>query len=52
MIVILKNNHNREQLESLINWLQEKGISIHTRTSAGYRSPTKTPTGSSTRRTR
>ena len=30
MIVILKNNHNREQLESLINWLQEKGISIHT----------------------
>ena len=30
MIVILKNNPNREQLESLIAWLQEKGIIIHT----------------------
>ena len=30
MIVILKHDPNREQLESLINWLQEKGIIIHT----------------------
>ena len=30
MIVILKQNPNREQLESLINWLQEKGVTIHT----------------------
>ena len=30
MIVILKHNPNRDQLESLINWLQEKGITIHT----------------------
>lgn len=30
MIVILKHDPNREQLESLINWLQEKGIAIHT----------------------
>ncbi|MET0017661.1 3-deoxy-7-phosphoheptulonate synthase [Oscillibacter sp.] len=30
MIVILKSNPNREQLESLISWLQEKGIIIHT----------------------
>jgi len=30
MIVILKSNPNREQLESLISWLQDKGITIHT----------------------
>ena len=30
MIVILKQNPNRGQLESLISWLQEKGIIIHT----------------------
>ena len=30
MIVVLKRNPNREQLESLIAWLKEKGISIHT----------------------
>ncbi len=30
MIVILKRNPNPEQLESLIAWLREKGISIHT----------------------
>ena len=30
MIVILKQNPNRDQLESLISWLQEKGIIIHT----------------------
>lgn len=30
MIVILKNNPNREQLEGLISWLQDKGITIHT----------------------
>ena len=29
MIVILKSNPNREQLDSLISWLQEKGITIH-----------------------
>ena len=26
MIVILKHDHNANQLESLITWLQEKGI--------------------------
>ena len=26
MIVVLKPNPNRDQLESLIAWLQEKGI--------------------------
>ena len=30
MIVILKHNPNRDQLESLISWLQEKGVTIHT----------------------
>ncbi|MPM36783.1 Phospho-2-dehydro-3-deoxyheptonate aldolase [bioreactor metagenome] len=30
MIVILKSNPNREQLENLISWLQDKGITIHT----------------------
>ena len=30
MIVILKHNPNRDQLESLIAWLQDKGIIIHT----------------------
>ena len=30
MIVILKQNPNRDQLESLISWLQEKGVTIHT----------------------
>ena len=30
MIVVLKQNPNRHQLESLIAWLQEKGIIIHT----------------------
>ena len=30
MIVILKHNPNRDQLESLIAWLQDKGITIHT----------------------
>jgi len=30
MIVILKPNPNREQLQSLISWLQDKGITIHT----------------------
>ena len=30
MIVILKHNPNRDQLESLISWLQDKGITIHT----------------------
>lgn len=30
MIVILKNSPDREQLESLINWLQDKGIIVHT----------------------
>jgi len=36
MIVILKPNPDRDQLESLIAWLQEKGIVIHT--SVGERS--------------
>ncbi len=30
MIVILKSNPNMDQLESLITWLKEKGIQIHT----------------------
>lgn len=30
MIVILKQNPNKEQLDSLISWLQDKGIQIHT----------------------
>ena len=30
MIVVLKHNPNPEQLRSLITWLQEKGIIIHT----------------------
>lgn len=30
MIVILKRDPQREQLESLMTWLQDKGISIHT----------------------
>ena len=30
MIVILKHNPNRDQLDSLITWLQEKGVTIHT----------------------
>ena len=30
MIVILKRDHNPGQLDSLIPWLQEKGITIHT----------------------
>jgi 3-deoxy-7-phosphoheptulonate synthase len=30
MIVILKSNPNRDQLQSLITWLQSKGIIIHT----------------------
>ena len=29
MIVILKQNPNQDQLESLISWLQEKGVTIH-----------------------
>src|SRR5699024_10865526 len=29
-LVILKHNPNRDQLKSLIAWLQEKGIIIHT----------------------
>lgn len=29
MIVILKSNPNRDQLESLIHWLQEKGVIVH-----------------------
>lgn len=36
MIVILKSNPNREQLESLIAWLQEKGIIIHTSVGASH----------------
>ena len=30
MIVILKRDHNPSQLDSLITWLQDKGITIHT----------------------
>lgn len=30
MIVILNNKKNPEQVESLITWLQDKGISVHT----------------------
>lgn len=30
MIVILKHDHNPSQLDSLVTWLQDKGITIHT----------------------
>ena len=30
MIVILKHNPNRDQMDSLITWLQDKEITIHT----------------------
>ena len=30
MIVILKHDHNPSQLDNLISWLQDKGITIHT----------------------
>ena len=30
MIVILKHNPNHDQLDSLMTWLQDKGITIHT----------------------
>jgi len=30
MIVVLKQNPNQSQLESLITWLKEKGIQVHT----------------------
>ena len=30
MIVILKHDHNPSQLDSLMTWLQDKGITIHT----------------------
>ncbi|MCI2058791.1 MAG: 3-deoxy-7-phosphoheptulonate synthase [Oscillibacter sp.] len=36
MIVILKSNPNRDQLESLISWLQDKGITIHTSVGAAH----------------
>ncbi len=29
MIVILKSNPNRDQLDSLIHWLQDKGVIVH-----------------------
>lgn len=30
MLIVLKNNHNQAQLDSLITWLESKGIQIHT----------------------
>ena len=30
MIVILKNNPNQDQMDSLMHWLEDKGITIHT----------------------
>ena len=36
MIVILKQNPNQDQLESLIAWLQGKGIQIHTSVGASH----------------
>ena len=36
MIVILKQNPNRDQLESLISWLQEKGVTINEWDEASY----------------
>ena len=36
MIVILKSNPNRSQLDSLISWLQSKGIVIHTSVGASH----------------
>ncbi|WP_409966843.1 3-deoxy-7-phosphoheptulonate synthase [Bengtsoniella intestinalis] len=34
MIVILKNSPNKAQLETLISWLQEKGVIVHSITGA------------------
>ena len=36
MIVVLKQNPNREQLDSLIAWLEDKGITIHTSLGAAH----------------
>ena len=36
MIVVLKKNPNPEQLDSLIAWLQDKGITIHTSLGAAH----------------
>ena len=36
MIVVLKQNPNRDQLDSLIAWLQDKGIIIHTSLGAAH----------------
>ncbi|MBO5973391.1 MAG: 3-deoxy-7-phosphoheptulonate synthase, partial [Clostridia bacterium] len=30
MVVILKNNHDKQQLDNLVSWLSGKGISVHT----------------------
>ena len=30
MLVILKHDPNPAQLESLVSWLEEKGVSVHT----------------------
>ena len=30
MVVILKNNHDQQQLSNLVSWLSAKGISVHT----------------------
>ena len=50
MIVVLKSNPNRDQLDSLITWLQEKGIIIHTSIGEAH-TITRMQTGSSTPRT-
>ena len=36
MIVVLKKNPNQEQLDSLVTWLQDKGITIHTSMGAAH----------------
>ncbi len=36
MIVVINNNANQEQVNSLITWLQEKDISIHTSVGASH----------------
>ena len=30
MVVILKNDHDKQQLDNLVSWLSGKGISVHT----------------------
>ena len=62
MIVILKKTAERQQVELFENWLRSMGLELHKSVGENHtiiglvgdtsRSPTRTPTGSSTRRIR